>query len=216
MNSETKNKKDDDWELHPLFLSKIPTKQDIDKHAALSALISIINEEEEQESFSYEPRRKNLNKKITDSGEVIRKRDRRNMYEPYQSMANRNLGLKKSFGGRMLYNRAMTRTTTATSTANNYNSCNINNYNNNYNNNHHNNNNNNICNNTYTHCITKEEMGEIVNGGTSANNGNGNEIYGDNNNNDNNENDDTEAKAKRATDTSVGELVVCMSMLNLK
>lgn len=210
MNSEAKNKTCDDWELHPLFLSKIPTKQDIDKHAALSALISIINEEEEQESFRYEPRRKNLNKKITDTGEVIRKRDRRNMYEPYQSIANRNLGLKKSLGGRLLYNRPVT---TNTTTVKNYNnSCNINNYNNS-----------NICNSTYTYSGTKEEMGQVVNDGINASNGNGNENenenYGVNNNNnssDNNENEDAEAKTKRATETSVGELVVCMSMLNLK
>lgn len=200
MNSESKNKTCDDWELHPLFLSKIPTKQDIDKHAALSALISIINEEEEQESFSYEPRRKNLNKKITDTGEVIRKRDRRNMYEPYQSISNRNLGLKKSFGGRLLYNRPTANTTTTTIAANN---------------------NSNICNSTYTHNGTREEMDQIVNNGTNVNNENRNENenYGNSNNNnsnDNNENDSAEAKAKRATETSVGELVVCMSMLNLK
>ncbi|SOV22526.1 conserved Plasmodium protein, unknown function [Plasmodium sp. DRC-Itaito] len=87
LNKNEKKKKDDedDWELHPLFLSKIPKKNDIDKNAALSALITLINEEEEKEVYNYEPRRKNLRKKITERGEIIHKKDRRNMFEPYQN-----------------------------------------------------------------------------------------------------------------------------------
>ncbi|CRG96708.1 conserved Plasmodium protein, unknown function [Plasmodium gallinaceum] len=89
------NKNEDEWELHPLFLSKIPSKGDIDKNSALSALITIINEEEEKETFNYEPRRKNLKKKITEKGEVIHTKDRRNFFEPYKSKEINNLGIQK-------------------------------------------------------------------------------------------------------------------------
>ncbi|GAW80223.1 hypothetical protein, conserved [Plasmodium gonderi] len=82
---------DDEWELHPLFLSKIPNKKDIDKNEALSALITLINEEEEKEVFSYEPRRKNLKKKITEKGNIIYKKDRRNFYEPYHQNKKDNI-----------------------------------------------------------------------------------------------------------------------------
>ncbi|CRG99370.1 conserved Plasmodium protein, unknown function [Plasmodium relictum] len=90
-----KDNKNDEWELHPLFLSKIPSKNDIDKNSALSALISIINEEEEKEIFNYEPRRKNLKKRITEKGEIIHNKDRRNFYEPYQSKVINNLEKQK-------------------------------------------------------------------------------------------------------------------------
>ncbi|SBS93537.1 hypothetical protein POVCU2_0082000 [Plasmodium ovale curtisi] len=85
----------DDWELHPLFLSKIPDKKDIDKNTALSALITLINEEEEKEVFNYEPRRKNLQKKITEKGEIIYKKDRRNLYQPYQNKKDFSFGEKQ-------------------------------------------------------------------------------------------------------------------------
>ncbi|KAI4839395.1 hypothetical protein MKS88_001945 [Plasmodium brasilianum] len=91
------NNDNDDWELHPLFLSKIPNKKDIDKNHALSALITLINEEEEKEVFNYEPRRKNLKKKITEKGEIIYKKDRRNFYEPYQNIKNINNFEKQKF-----------------------------------------------------------------------------------------------------------------------
>ncbi|ANQ07290.1 Uncharacterized protein PCOAH_00017580 [Plasmodium coatneyi] len=96
-----KQKEEDDWELHPLFLSKIPNKKDIDKNPALSALITLINEEEEKEVFSYEPRRKNLKKKITEKGQIIYKKDRRNFYEPYQQSKNDRINYfgKKNLGG---------------------------------------------------------------------------------------------------------------------
>ncbi|CAA9987430.1 conserved Plasmodium protein, unknown function [Plasmodium knowlesi strain H] len=94
-------KEEEEWELHPLFLSKIPNKKDIDKNPALSALITLINEEEEKEVFSYEPRRKNLKKKITEKGQIIYKKDRRNLYEPYQQNKNDKINYfeKKNFGG---------------------------------------------------------------------------------------------------------------------
>ncbi|KJP88645.1 hypothetical protein AK88_01725 [Plasmodium fragile] len=96
-----KQKEEDDWELHPLFLSKIPNKKDIDKNPALSALITLINEEEEKEVFSYEPRRKNLKKKITEKGQIIYKKDRRNLYEPYQQNKNDRMNYfdRKTLGG---------------------------------------------------------------------------------------------------------------------
>ncbi|GAB65733.1 hypothetical protein PCYB_072350 [Plasmodium cynomolgi strain B] len=98
--SENQNE-EDEWELHPLFLSKIPNKKDIDKNTALSALITLINEEEEKEVFSYEPRRKNLKKKITEKGQIIYKKDRRNFYEPYQQNKNDKISYfeKKNLGG---------------------------------------------------------------------------------------------------------------------
>ncbi|CAG9480504.1 conserved Plasmodium protein, unknown function [Plasmodium vivax] len=96
-----KQSEEDDWELHPLFLSKIPNKKDINKNQALSALITLINEEEEKEVFSYEPRRKNLKKKITEKGQIIYKKDRRNFYEPYQQNKNDKINYfeKKTLGG---------------------------------------------------------------------------------------------------------------------
>ncbi|SCN59607.1 conserved Plasmodium protein, unknown function [Plasmodium chabaudi adami] len=87
-NNEQDGKDKDDWEYHPLFLSKIPSKKDIDKNSALLALITLINEEEENEEFNYEPRRKNLNKKITEKGEIMYKNHRRNLCQPYQQRNN--------------------------------------------------------------------------------------------------------------------------------
>ncbi|EUD67982.1 hypothetical protein C922_01594 [Plasmodium inui San Antonio 1] len=101
MPSSENQMEEDEWELHPLFLSKIPNKKDIDKNPALSALITLINEEEEKEMFSYEPRRKNLKKKITEKGQIIYKKDRRNFYEPYQKNKNDQINYfeKKNLGG---------------------------------------------------------------------------------------------------------------------
>ncbi|ETW49521.1 hypothetical protein PFMALIP_02449 [Plasmodium falciparum MaliPS096_E11] len=164
LNKYEKKKKDDedDWELHPLFLSKIPKKNDIDKNAALSALITLINEEEEKEIYNYEPRRKNLRKKITAKGEIIHKKDRRNMYEPYQNYKDIKCFDKK----------------------NDFNKDNL------------------INDNTQINLNVNNHIDQNIN-------------YIENNNNTSNP-DTTNNTRKDGEETSMGELLVCLSMINLK
>ncbi|SOV14088.1 conserved Plasmodium protein, unknown function [Plasmodium gaboni] len=164
LNKNEKKKKDDedDWELHPLFLSKIPKKNDIDKNAALSALITLINEEEEKEVYNYEPRRKNLRKKITERGEIIHKKDRRNMFEPYQNYKD-----IKSFDKK-----------------NNFNKDNL------------------INDNTQMNLNVNNNIDQNIN-------------YIQDDNNISNP-DTTNNTRKEGDETTMGELLVCLNMINLK
>ncbi|VWU50779.1 conserved protein, unknown function [Hepatocystis sp. ex Piliocolobus tephrosceles] len=153
----------DDWELHPLFLSKIPKKQDIDKNSALAALITLINEEENEVS-NYQPKRKNLKKKVTDNEGIIYRRDRRDVFAPYQSKTQVH-DLQNHILKNVNNNNKITANTSSNETSN--------------------------------HFQNEKQEQEIQ------------EQNGEYQSNVSDENDMTEK-------TSIGEVLVCLSMMNLK